>query len=98
MRVERSMAAVWTPERFPHVVQASKAAQLSTAFRFKERIKSKGGDTGEDALCSSCSDCRQRVKHEQAAATPPPAEKNKKNKTTKKTQKKTKNKHTKKTI
>ena len=65
---------MWTPERFPHVVQASKAAQLSTAFRFKERIKSKGGDTGEDALCSSCSDCRQRVKHVQAAATPPPAE------------------------
>lgn len=41
------------------------AAHPSTALRFSESTRSKGGDAGDEALCRACSDCRHTVKHVQ---------------------------------
>lgn len=49
-------------------VQARIVAQASTALRFKAKTTSKGGDDGDEALCSACNDCRHPVKHPQGVA------------------------------
>lgn len=54
------------PDLFIHLEQLSIAAHPSTAFRFTERTKSKGGEVGDEALCRAWRDCKQAVKQVQA--------------------------------
>jgi hypothetical protein len=65
MTVARSIAAVWVPERRIHFEHASMDAQPSTAFRFRDNTRSKGGSAGAEALCKACNDCKQTVKQVQ---------------------------------
>lgn len=68
------MAAVCVPERLMHREQLSIEAQPSTALRFKERTRSKGGDAGEEALWRAWSDWRHAVKHVHEPPEPEPEE------------------------
>lgn len=74
MTVAKSIAAVWVPDRLMHRGQLSIDAHPSTALRFKDRTRSKGGDAGEEALWRACNDCKQAVKqvHEPPEPEPEP--------------------------